>query len=123
MLGERQQALQFGLVPWKVRVGHTSLLFAQTHNADTRFAAWSEGVNSEEPVPMSTSATVVALVRGLVELQLADDEALACESPESRSRRRKRAVTESNRGCPQRLGLKGPLLVRYRQRSIQKGYG
>ena len=68
------------------------------------------GVNRfSKPVPMSTSATVVALVRGLVELQLADDEALACESPESRSRRRKRAVTESNRGCPQRLGLKGPL--------------
>ena len=117
-------AVRFWALPWKVQVGHTSLLFAQTHNADSRFAVKSEGVNRfSKPVPMSTSATVVALVRGLVELQLADNEALACELPESRSRRRKRAVTESNRGCPQRLGLKGPLLVRYRQRSIQKGYG
>ena len=72
---------------------------------------------------MSTSATVVALVRGLVELR---SQAIkpwlmtrlnhARGSASVRSQR----VTEVG---PQRLGLKGPLLVRYRQRSIQKGYG
>ena len=82
MLGERQQALQFGLVPWKVRYGLPSL-FSQTHNEATRVAVLSEGLN-KFPKPAPSRAPQhpwVRSVRVLDRAPLAGDSPLGDDTP------------------------------------------